>query len=69
MFEQMTELYEKNGYRLPKIIFWNLRMESFMVESNQNDTICLSGMSPAIMKSLLSGQPLIEIDEKTGEQI
>lgn len=53
---QMIERnYNTAGYKVPKIIFWNLsNHNNIPVEFNKHDVALVSGFSPAIMKSILS---------------
>ena len=48
-------------YRMPKIIYWNLRGDTrgFPAESNTPNTQMLSGFSPSLLKLLLDGEPLV----------
>lgn len=48
-------------YRLPKIIYWNLRgnTRGYPVEANTPNTQMLSGFSPSLLKLLLDGEPMV----------
>lgn len=50
--------YESHGYVMPKIVFWNLNSKSdnFPVKSDDKGTFMVSGFSPEIMKTVLSGK-------------
>jgi hypothetical protein len=50
--------YEKAGYEMPKVIFWNLcsRHNNFPVQAGENNTALISGFSPSILKSVLAGE-------------
>jgi uncharacterized protein involved in tolerance to divalent cations len=52
--------YEKHGYTLPKIVFWNLNAgkQNFPVQMDENGTALISGFSPSILKSVLSGKTM-----------
>ena len=56
--EQVRELYSKAGYEIPKVVFWNLnaRLGNVPVGYREDGTALVSGFSPAIMKSLLTGE-------------
>jgi len=56
--EQARELWARSGYEFPKIVFWNLnaRGGNVPVLFREDGTALVSGFSPAIMKSLLSGE-------------
>lgn len=49
--------YEESGYTMPKIVFWNLcsRHDNVPVKSTEENTALVSGFSPSILKSVLSG--------------
>ncbi len=55
--DMIETLYEEAGYKKPDIIYWNLSasMSNFPVEFNKMGTAMVSGFSPSILKSLLSG--------------
>jgi hypothetical protein len=53
--------YEDSGYELPKIIFWNLSMQgkengNTPVRFDDRGVAHVSGFSPSLMKSVLSGE-------------
>jgi hypothetical protein len=57
--QQMIEsMYSEAGYKVPKIIYWNLnaRNNNFPVSFDKNGTALVSGFSPSLLKSLLSGK-------------
>lgn len=53
-----VELFERHGYKAPKIVFWNLcgREGNTPARANIENVALVSGFSPSIMKSLLSGK-------------
>jgi Domain of unknown function (DUF2828) len=56
---QMIERkYEKAGYAVPKIVFWNLhaRAGNVPVKHNDKGVALVSGFSPAIMTSILAAE-------------
>ena len=56
-YDSIVRRYKEAGYEVPKLIFWNLcgrPKNSPVVKSNVN-TALVSGFSPAIMKTVLSG--------------
>ncbi len=57
-FEEIERKYESHGYKRPDIVFWNLnaREGNSPVRFDQEGTALVSGFSPVIMKSLLSGK-------------
>lgn len=58
--EVIEKLYNRAGYKIPKIIYWNLDSKSsnFPVSFNQNGTALISGFSPTILKTILSGKDI-----------
>jgi hypothetical protein len=57
-FQAATAMYEKAGYNRPDIVFWNLnaRDGNAPVRFDENKTALVSGFSPSLMKSILSGK-------------
>lgn len=55
--EMAKEMFSNAGYELPNIIYWNIqsRGENVPVRFNEQGTALISGFSPSIMTSLLSG--------------
>jgi|SaaInlStandDraft_7_1057024.scaffolds.fasta_scaffold00586_10 hypothetical protein len=54
-YEIIKQLYEENGYQLPKIIFWNLRASSkaFPIKGSTPNTALLSGYSAELLKGIM----------------
>lgn len=54
--KNIKEQYEKAGYDLPIIVWWNIqsRNKNFPVKAHKEDHVLVSGFSPAIAKSILS---------------
>lgn len=52
--------YAESGYEVPKIVFWNLcsRHDNFPVTSNDEGVALISGFSPSILKTVLSGNAM-----------
>ena len=56
-FEHMKEEYEKAGYKLPKIVFWNLDAHFGTPAKCDDDSVAMvSGFSPSIMKAVLNAE-------------
>lgn len=57
-FENAKQLFEQNGYDLPKVIFWNLngRPGNNPVTINDTGTAMVSGFSPAVLTAILAGE-------------
>jgi len=62
-FEQIEKCYRKAGYERPHLVFWNVNASSDIpISSNENGTTLVSGCSPSILKSILSGKNVTPID-------
>jgi len=56
-FNHMKEEYEKAGYDLPKIVFWNLDAHFGTPAKCSDDSVAMvSGFSPSIMKAVLNAE-------------
>jgi len=56
-FGHMKEEYEKAGYELPKIVFWNLDAHPGTPAECSDDSVAMvSGYSPSIMKAILNAE-------------
>jgi hypothetical protein len=56
-FNHMKEEYEKAGYELPKIVFWNLDSHYGTPAKCSDDSVAMvSGYSPSIMKAILNAE-------------
>jgi hypothetical protein len=58
-FEVAKGKFKSAGYKFPKIVFWNVDAKSDQapVTEDENGVALVSGCSPAILKSVLSGKP------------
>ena len=56
--DMIKEKFDDYGYELPNIVFWNLHSYGSQapVSFEENGTALISGFSPAILKSILSGE-------------
>lgn len=51
-YEMIRGMYEESGYKLPKVIFWNMASYgNFPVKFDQSGAILVSGLSPNIVKN------------------
>lgn len=57
-FKMFEEKYEKNGYKIPRLVFWNIcsRTGTIPVRENDLDVALVSGFSPIIATMALSGK-------------
>ena len=55
--QMIRRKYKQHGYTLPSIVYWNIqsRNKNFPVRFDEKGTALISGLSPAIMKSVLVG--------------
>lgn len=58
LFKVIAEEYARHGYKLPRLVFWNLcsRTGTIPVKENSLGVALVSGFSPAIMNMVLSGK-------------
>lgn len=58
LFEVMAQRYEAAGYKLPRMIFWNVASRSGTIPIKENDlgVALVSGFSPNIAKMVMSGK-------------
>lgn len=56
LFDKISDDYKKNGYDMPRLIFWNLCSRTGTIPLKENDcgVALISGFSPAIMDMVLS---------------
>jgi hypothetical protein len=71
--EMIKSMFTDAGYELPNIIYWNIqsRGENVPVRFDEQGTALISGFSPSIMTSLLSGtsmNPLSIMMETIGKE-
>jgi hypothetical protein len=58
--DMIKNKYSESGYTMPKIVFWNLvsRHDNFPVKSDEQGTALVSGFSPSILKTVLTGNAM-----------
>ncbi len=58
LFETFAKKYEAHGYKLPRLVFWNIcsRTETIPIKQNELGVALVSGFSPTIVKMVLSNQ-------------
>ena len=57
-FENAEELYRRHGYKLPKVVFWNVqsRNQQLPVRRNEQGVALVSGCTPRIFSQVMSGE-------------
>lgn len=63
IFKNIKFKYEAAGYKMPQIVFWNLRavVSNNPVKADDRGVAMVSGFSPSIMKRLLSSEDMSPI--------
>ena len=62
-FSWMEEEYEEAGYKLPKIVFWNLDAHiGTPARCSDENVAMVSGFSPSIMTAILNAKDFNPID-------
>ena len=58
MFQVITQRYEDAGYKLPRLVFWNVNSRTGAIPVIENDlgVALVSGFSTNIVKMVMSGQ-------------
>ena len=58
LFKQIARKYEDAGYKLPRLVFWNVnsRTGTIPVKENENGVALVSGFSVNIVKMVMSGK-------------
>jgi hypothetical protein len=57
VYQSIVKLYEKNNYKAPKFIFWNLNSDSdnvFPVKCDTEGTAIVSGFSEQLLKIFMN---------------
>lgn len=66
-FEYIKSAFERFGYKLPQIVFWNVngRVGNCPVTMNDKGVALISGASPSIIKSVLNNEinPVVIMDK------
>lgn len=52
--QMIRESFEKHGYKMPRIVIWNLRAEykDFHAKADEEGVVLLSGWSPSVLKAI-----------------
>lgn len=56
LFQKIAGQYERAGYKLPRLVFWNVcsRTNTIPLKENENGVALVSGFSPAVAKMVMS---------------
>lgn len=62
-FQVVAEKYKNSGYKMPKLVFWNVNAfnTELPVSKDEINTVLVSGASPTIFKTVLSGTTPYEV--------
>ena len=61
-FEQIQKMFSEAGYEMPKLVFWNVNGNSNVpITKDDSGAALVSGMSPSIFESVLSGSDPIDV--------
>lgn len=57
-FDYIKEAYNRMGYKLPQIVFWNVngRVGNVPVKMNEQGVALISGASPSLLKAVLTNE-------------
>lgn len=58
LFKVFADRYAEHGYKLPRLVFWNINSRTNTIPVKENDlgVALVSGFSPAIVKMVLSNK-------------
>lgn len=58
VFDTLINRYEEHGYKMPKLIFWNVCSRTSAIPLIQNDlgVLLVSGFNPVVVNMVLSGE-------------
>lgn len=72
LFDELADRYAKYGYKLPKLVFWNVnsRTNTIPLTENEMGVVLVSGYSQNILGMIMSNQtdPWLALKEKLDEQ-
>ena len=58
LLESIKEKYKKNGYQMPRLVFWNVcsRTNTIPLQENKAGIVLVSGFNPAVYNMVLSNE-------------
>jgi Domain of unknown function (DUF2828) len=64
-FQAIKEQYKNAGYSVPNLVFWNVasRQDNLPAKADEKGVLLVSGASPSVFDSLLSGKTVTPIDQ------
>ena len=72
LFDELSDRFAKYGYKLPKLVFWNVNSRTNAIPMTENEAgiIMVSGYSPNIMSMIMSNQtdPWLALKEKLDDK-
>ena len=72
LFDELADRFAKYGYKLPKLVFWNVnsRTNAIPMTENEMGVIMVSGYSPNIISMIMSNQtdPWLALKEKLDDK-
>lgn len=55
--KMIKEQYKNSGYKMPRVVFWNLNSnDNVPVKHNKEGVALVSGFSPSVLKAILAGR-------------
>jgi len=61
-YEHAKDEYNKAGYELPEVVFWNVDARTTQVPAkNEKGVLLVSGLSPVLFKQILSGRTSLDL--------
>lgn len=56
--EVIKDKYERAGYEMPQIVYWNVRANTtdFAAKANEQGVAMLAGFSPSLLKAVINGE-------------
>jgi hypothetical protein len=62
LFETLSKRWAANGYKMPKLVFWNVQARQNNLPMRDNGYVSfVSGMSPSIFDALMTGKTGLEL--------